>query len=173
MLRQAVARGCAGLWGQRNDQDVIARAMTLLDERLDAVASAARQVVPVRIGVGVGAALLSANVFGVVEAAVWLVAFGLVEACIRVATRPIGLGLAMSVPQRLAYLGSMFASSVVWCGLAVLAWSDGADSVLTRGPVTPVFVPDDRGRPIGTRQCHRRECPFPTEGRIGIGNCVP
>lgn len=102
--------------------------MTLLDERLDAVAAAARQILPVRIGVGVGAGALTAYVFGWAAGLAWLAAFGFAEVCTRITTRPVGLGLPMSTRQRLAYMGSMFGSSLVWGGLAIVFWWTGIEA---------------------------------------------
>jgi signal transduction histidine kinase/ActR/RegA family two-component response regulator len=102
--------------------------MTLLDERLDAVAAAARQIVLVRIGVGVGAAILTAYVFGLAVGAAWLMAFGSAEACTGLTTHPITRGEPMSQRQRLTYMGSMFASSLVWGGLAVIFWTTGVEA---------------------------------------------
>jgi signal transduction histidine kinase/ActR/RegA family two-component response regulator len=106
---------------------VIAKAWSLLDERLDAVAATARQVFVVRMIVGCGAALLTASIYGPAWGAAWSAAFAFVEACTRTVTRRVGRGEAMSQRQRLGYLASMFGTSLVWSSLAVLYWVEAGE----------------------------------------------
>jgi pheromone shutdown protein TraB len=80
---------------------VIARAWSLLDERLDAVAATARQVFAVRMVVGFAVALLTSYIYGPALGAGWLAAFIVMELFTRAVTRPIGQGLGMSRRQRL------------------------------------------------------------------------
>jgi signal transduction histidine kinase/ActR/RegA family two-component response regulator len=101
--------------------------LSLLDERLDAVAVTARRVFAVRMVVGAGAALLTGWLFGALTAAVWFAAFLAAECLTRVSTRPLNAGAAMTRRQRAAYVVSMVASSAVWSGLAVLYWSTGVE----------------------------------------------
>jgi len=102
--------------------------MSLLDDRLDAVAAAARQIFLVRIAIGCGAALLSAYVYGPAVAGAWFAAFAAMETWTRVTTRPVGAGGSMSRRQRLGYLASMAGSSLVWSALAVLSWLEGGEA---------------------------------------------
>ncbi|WP_296599292.1 ATP-binding protein [Phenylobacterium sp.] len=105
----------------------MAKAWSLLDERLDAVASAARQVFAVRMFAGCVAATLTAYLYGPVWGGGWLAAFAVAESCTRWFTRPIGRGQPLSRRQRLAYLCSMFATSSVWASLAVLYWAEAQE----------------------------------------------
>lgn len=107
---------------------MIARAWSLLDERLDAVAATARQVFAVRMVVGFAAALLTAYIYGPALGAGWLAAFVAMEIFTRTVTRPIGQGLGMSRRQRLGYAVSMVGGSVVWSSLAVLYWAQADEA---------------------------------------------
>lgn len=106
---------------------LIAKAWSLLDERLDAVALAARQVFAVRMVAGCVAAALTAYLYGAAWGLGWLVAFAVVESATRLFTRPVAAGQALTRRQRLAYLCSMFATSCVWAALAVLYWIEGQE----------------------------------------------
>jgi two-component system, sensor histidine kinase len=108
---------------KRNRADVIAKAWSLLDERLDAVAATARQVFAVRMVVGCGAAILIGFIYGPAVGAGWFAAFAMVEGWTRRATRAIGRGEAMTGRQRRAYVVAMFATSLVWSCLAILCWN--------------------------------------------------
>ena len=103
--------------------DVIAKAWSLLDERLDAVAATARQVFAVRLAVGCGAAVLTAVFFGPFIGAGWFAAFAAAEAGNYYVTRPIVRGWAMTLRQRAGYMASTFASSLTWSALAILYWN--------------------------------------------------
>jgi len=105
----------------------MARAWSLLDERLDAVAATARQVFFVRSAVGCGTALLTAYLLGPLIGASWFAAFAGAETCILVVTRPIARGLPMNHRQRAAYLAATFGSGLVWSALAVLYWTSGLE----------------------------------------------
>lgn len=106
---------------------MIARAWSLLDDRLDAVAATARQVFGVRMAVGCGAALLTAYVYGPAWGGGWFAAFAAAEAWTRFMTRAVGRGEPMSRRQRAAYMVSMFGSSVIWATLAALYWFEGQE----------------------------------------------
>jgi signal transduction histidine kinase/AmiR/NasT family two-component response regulator len=101
----------------------MAKAWSLLDERLDAVAATARQVFLVRLAVGCGTALITAYLLGPAIGAVWFVAFAAPEAATFLITRPIMRGEAMSRRQRGVYLGATLVSSLAWSGLATLYWT--------------------------------------------------
>ncbi|MDZ4374500.1 MAG: ATP-binding protein [Phenylobacterium sp.] len=107
---------------------MIAKAKSLLDERLDAVASTARQIFVVRIAVGCGAALLTGYIYGAAVATAWLTAFLFTETWTRLATRAVGFGRPMSRRARAAYVGSMISSSASWCVLAALYWFEGQEA---------------------------------------------
>jgi len=106
---------------------LMAKAWSLLDVRLDAVAATARHMVVVRVGVALGAALLTAYAYGPAWGGGWFAAFATAEAFTRVVTHPVERGAAMSRRQRGAYMASMFASSLIWSSLAALYWSDGQE----------------------------------------------
>lgn len=106
---------------------MIAKAWSLLDERLDAVAATARQVFFVRMVVGGVAAALTGYIYGPAWGGGWLAAFVLAEACTRYFTRGVGRGLPMGRRQRAAYVVSMSASSAVWSSLAVLYWGEAQE----------------------------------------------
>ena len=105
-----------------------ARAKSLLDERLDAVAATARQIFAVRLAVGGAAALLTGYIYGPAIGAGWLTAFLFTETWTRISTRAVGLGRAMSRRARVAYAGAMLSASATWCGLAALYWLDGQEA---------------------------------------------
>jgi signal transduction histidine kinase/ActR/RegA family two-component response regulator len=107
---------------------VIAKALSLLDERLDAVAATARQIFAVRIAVGLGAAALTGWLFGPVVAQVWLAAFLAAETLTRLTTRALNRGAPMRRRARAVYVASMAISSLIWCGLAVLYWRAGGEA---------------------------------------------
>ena len=107
---------------------MIARAWSLLDERLDAVAATARQVFAVRMAVGCGVALLTGFIFGAAWGGAWFAAFAAAEVCTRIVTRPVGGRLAMNRRQRIVYVGATFASSLVWSALAFLYWTAGEEA---------------------------------------------
>ncbi len=106
---------------------VLTRAGPLFDERLDAVAVTARPMFGVRFVVGAGVALLTGYIFGAL-AALWFAVFVAVETFTRLSTNPVARGEAMSRRQRITYAGSILASSVVWCALAVLYWMEGQEA---------------------------------------------
>lgn len=103
-------------------------ARNLLDDRLDVVAATARQILLVRMLVGLGAALLTGYLFGADRAIAWYMVFLACETWTRLCTLPLNRGAPMSARRRLGYLGGMFGSSLVWSGLAVLYWSSGVEA---------------------------------------------
>ena len=107
---------------------MIARARSLLDERLDAVAATARQVFLVRAILGCGVALLTAMIYGPAWGGGWFCAFATLEIGTRRLTSPIGQGRPMSRRERAAYVVSMFLTSLLWSGLGVLYWLDGHEA---------------------------------------------
>ena len=107
---------------------MIARARSLLDERLDAVAATARQVFGVRVVLGCGVAALTGAIYGPAAGVAWFVAFASLEAATRRLTSPIARGLPLTRKRRGAYLAAMFATSLVWSGLGVLYWFDGQEA---------------------------------------------
>jgi signal transduction histidine kinase/ActR/RegA family two-component response regulator len=123
VVRQAATRGARGRPAEGERAAVIAKAWSLLDERLDAVAATARQVFAVRMAVGCGAAVLTGSIYGPLVALTWFAAFVAVEAWTRFVTRPIDRAAAMSRRQRLGYMCSMLATSAAWSVLAVLFWA--------------------------------------------------
>jgi len=106
---------------------VIAKAWSLLDERLDAVAATARQVFGVRVAVGCGAALITAFFHGPAIGAIWFAAFAGAEALTHYVTRPVVRGWAMTRRQRAGYMVSTFGSSLAWSALAILYWTAGEE----------------------------------------------
>ena len=99
----------------------------LLDERLDAVAATSRHMFFVRLVIGIGTALLTGYVYTGEVGAAWLTAFLVVECFTRIVTTVVTEGAPMRRRRRAAYLVAMFASSLLWCSLAVLYWSDGQE----------------------------------------------
>ncbi len=107
---------------------MIARAWSLLDDRLDAVAATARQVFGVRVMLGCGVAALTGVIYGPAWGCGWFVLFAMMEIATRLLTSPIGRGAPMSRRQRGAYLFAMFATSLLWSSLGVLYWLDGQEA---------------------------------------------
>lgn len=126
-MRQDAALGCAPGRLVGVHSAVIARAWSLLDERLDAVAATARHLFALRMAVGCGTALITAYTFGMAWGAGWFAAFIAAEAWTHLVTRPVGRGYAMSRRQRAAYIALMFASSLVWAAVAILSWTSGQE----------------------------------------------
>jgi two-component system, sensor histidine kinase len=106
---------------------VFARALSLLDERLDAVAATSRHMFYVRLVIGIGTALLTAYVYDPVVGAAWLAGFLGVETFTRLITGPVVRGVALRRRRRAAYVVGMFASSLLWSSLAVIYWVDGQE----------------------------------------------
>lgn len=107
---------------------MIARAWSLLDDRLDAVAVAERRVLPARLPAGGGAALLAGFFHGPAWGGAWFAGFVAAELWTRIATWAIGRGRPMTRAQRAGYVLSIFASSLLWSMLAALYWIQGGEA---------------------------------------------
>lgn len=107
---------------------VLGKLRGLLDERLDAVAASARHMFFVRLAIGVCTALLTAYVYDGAVGAAWLAAFIVVETFTRAVTNVVAEGAPMRRRRRAGYLLAMQASSLLWCSLAVLYWTDGQEA---------------------------------------------
>ena len=106
---------------------VFGKLKRLVDERLDAVAATSRHMFFVRLCIGAGTTVLTAYAYDVRVGATWLAAFLATELFNRLVTNPIVAGTPLSALRRLAYVGGMAASSLLWCALAVLYWMDGQE----------------------------------------------
>jgi signal transduction histidine kinase/CheY-like chemotaxis protein len=101
---------------------VIARAESLLDERLDAVGATARQTLRARLAIACVVVVLTLAVIGPAAAAAWGTAVGVGELAIRLALRPLARGGGLSRRRRLAYLGAMALNAITWSAAAVIYW---------------------------------------------------
>jgi len=106
---------------------VIAKAWSLLDERLDVVAATARQVFFARMAISCGAAVLTGYMYGPLVGGGWLASFLAIETCARTLTRPVEQGLALTRGRRLGYMACMLGASLAWCMLAALYWAEAQE----------------------------------------------
>lgn len=106
---------------------MIARGLSLLDERIDAVAATARQTLVARTLIAAGVIALTALTVDPVTGLVWGAAYGLGEFLIQRESAPVFRGQPMTEAGRARYLACIFFQSAVWCFLAVLYWSVGEE----------------------------------------------
>ncbi|MCW5759960.1 MAG: response regulator [Phenylobacterium sp.] len=109
------------------DELVVKRASTLLDERLDAVAATARRIFVVRLVMGAGVAALTSLLFDPATAAAWFATYVAGETLNRAVTRPVREGRPMSRPRRALYVVAIFYAAAVWSGLSILYWNHGSE----------------------------------------------
>ena len=106
---------------------MIARAKSLLDERLDALAAASRPTVPVRVVMALAITILNSLIFSPEAGLAWGAAYGLIESCTLATAAPAMRGGAMSRRRRAVYLAAIPVQSVLWSSLAVLYWLAGGE----------------------------------------------
>ncbi len=107
----------------------------VLDERLDYVARTRWEVLAVRSGAGIAAALLTIEPFGLAWSLAWFACFALTEGGTRLVSLPAVRGGALTRGRRLVYLVLMALGSLVWCALALRGWASGEEA-LRVGAVT-------------------------------------
>ena len=101
--------------------------LSLLDERLDAVALTARQVLGVRVAVGTAAAALVAYVLGPMFAGLWYAAFAACTLLETLSTAPLVVGEPMTKTHRFWNAVFSCAAGLTWCGVALGFWTTGIE----------------------------------------------
>ncbi|MBL8556363.1 MAG: response regulator [Phenylobacterium sp.] len=104
------------------------RALSLLDERLDAVAVTARHVLWTRILLGLLAGVLTGYIYWPWLGAAWFAAFAAFEAGSRWATRAVARGEPIADRDHVWQVLCIAGSSVTWVSMATLYWFEGQES---------------------------------------------